>query len=84
MGRQRKRRNRKGKMTGMAFLFFLLILAIAALIVVKAFVVKKVVVTGSTHHPEEVIEQWLLDGAAYMYILSINFKNQGSFLLLLL
>ncbi len=74
MGRQRKRRNRKGKMTGMAFLFFLLILAIAALIVVKAFVVKKVVVTGSTHHPEEVIEQWLLDDENSWSSLYVYFK----------
>ena len=74
MRREMRRRKKKWKMIGLAFLFFLLFLAVAALIAFKMFTVEKVVVTGSERYSDEAIEEWLLNDEYSWNSLYVYFK----------
>ncbi len=74
MEKERRRRKGRGRIAGMVFLLLLLILAIGVLVAVKLFTVDKVVVSGNSYYPQEVIEEWILDDEYSWNSLYVFFK----------
>lgn len=74
MEKERRRRKGRGRIAGMVFLLLLLILAIGALVAVKLFTVDKVIVSGNSYYPQEVIEEWILDDEYSWNSLYVFFK----------